>query len=184
VVLAVLFFARKGSTHLDLRTLHQVSDWVPIHLPAILYLNTLVLILSSATMERARWHIFREIDVLEEWLGLGTPALTASRRWLAASATLGGLFLAGQWQAWRVLTAQGIGFGQETTPAAYFFYLMTGLHALHLVAGLGAVLFCLAALGFLSRVETRQIAIDGAAWFWHAMGLTWLVLFAILRLGQ
>jgi len=44
-------------------------------LPHILYWNTAVLLLSSLTMERARRNIFREIDGLEEWLGMGRPAL-------------------------------------------------------------------------------------------------------------
>ena len=72
-------------------------------------------------------HIFREIDVLEEWLGLGRPALP---HFALAGATLvlGGLFLAGQ-VAWKQLTAQGFAFDRFSTPASYFFYVITGLHA-------------------------------------------------------
>jgi cytochrome c oxidase subunit 3 len=33
-------------------------------------------------------------------------------------------------------------------------------------------------------VESRQIAVDSTAWFWHAMGFAWLVLFGLLVLGQ
>lgn len=184
LVLAILFFARKGATHLDRLTLHQVSDWTPVYLPPILYLNIVILLLSSLTMERARRHIFREIDVLEEWLGLGQPALTASRRWLAVSAALGIAFLTGQWKAWQQLAVQGNPFGAGSSPAATFVYMMSGLHALHLALGLAALGFCLTGLGFLRRVESRQIAIDAATWFWHAMGATWLVLFALLRFAQ
>jgi hypothetical protein len=71
VVLVVLFYARQAGTHMDPRSLRQVGDWHPVLLPPILYLNTAVLLLSSLSMERARLHIFREFDVLEEWLGLG-----------------------------------------------------------------------------------------------------------------
>ena len=56
---------------MDARTLRQIGDWHPVLLPPILFLNTAVLVLSSLTMELARKHIFREIDVLEEWLGSG-----------------------------------------------------------------------------------------------------------------
>ena len=86
-------------------------------------------------MEFAREGIFREIDVLEEWLGLGRPALRRSRPWLAATLGLGVLFLAGQAMAWKQLTAQGFAFDRFATPASYFFYIITGLHAAHLAVG-------------------------------------------------
>jgi cytochrome c oxidase subunit 3 len=149
-----------------------------------LFLNTAVLALSSLTMELARERIFREIDVLEEWLGLGRPALRRSLPWLWTTLALGLVFLAGQAVAWRQLTAQGFAFDRWATPASYFFYLITGLHAAHLAVGVFALCFCVTALGWLKRVESRQVAVDATAWFWHTMGLAWLVLFAVLVFGQ
>ncbi|MGA3032496.1 MAG: cytochrome c oxidase subunit 3 [Terracidiphilus sp.] len=184
VVLVTLFYARQAGTHLDPRTLRQIGDWRPVLLPPILFLNTAVLLLSSLTMERARRHIFREIDVLEEWLGLGRPALRRTLPWIGASLVLGLTFLAGQFAAWRQLTAQGFAFDQSATPASYFFYLITGLHAAHLLFGILALLVCLLALTRFKRVQTRQLAVDSTAWFWHTMGLAWLVLFGVLVLGQ
>jgi cytochrome c oxidase subunit 3 len=183
-VLVALFYARQAGTHMDPRTLLQVGDWHPILLPRILYFNTAVLLVSSLTMEWARRHIFREFDVLEEWLGLGRPALHRTLPWIALTLVLGLLFLGGQLLAWRQLTAQGFAFDRSATPASYFFYLITGLHALHLILGVLALLFCLCALAFFKRIESRQIAVDATAWFWHAMGFAWLVLFGILVLGQ
>jgi cytochrome c oxidase subunit 3 len=156
----------------------------PLLLPPILYLNTAVLLLSSLTMERARLNIFREVDVLEEWLGLGRPALRRTLPWVAATLALGIVFLAGQVLAWRQLTAQGFAFDRWSTPASYFFYVITGLHAAHLVAGIAALIFCLSFLGMLKRVEYRQIAVDSTAWYWHAMSLAWLLLMAVLAAGQ
>lgn len=184
VVLVLLFYARQAGTHMDPRTLRQIGDWHPVLLPPILFLNTAVLLLSSLTMERARVHIFREFDVLEEWLGLGKPALRRTLPWVALTLVLGLLFLSGQFMAWRQLTAQGFAFNQSATPASYFFYLITGLHAAHLVIGVLALIACLCALTRLKRVESRQIAVDATTWFWHTMGLAWLVLFAVLVWGQ
>src|SRR3974377_1457772 len=79
-ILVALFFARQAGTHMDPRTHEQIGDWRPVLLPPILYLNTAVLLLSSLAMEVARQNIFREIDVLEEWLRVRHPAL---RRTLA-----------------------------------------------------------------------------------------------------
>jgi cytochrome c oxidase subunit III len=183
-MLVVLFFARQAGSHMDPRSHEQIGDWHPILLPPILYLNTAVLLLSSLTMELARHNIFREIDVLEEWLGLGRPALKRTLPWIGATLLLGSLFLAGQWAAWRQLTAQGFAFDRWSTPASYFFYLITGLHAIHLALGLMALLLCLTTMTRMKRVELRQITVDSTAWYWHAMGLAWVLLFAVLAIGQ
>lgn len=184
VVLVALFYARQAGLRMDPRSHELIGDWRPVLLPPILYLNTAVLLLSSLTMERARQHIFREIDVLEEWLGLGQPALRRTLPWLAATLLLGALFLAGQGLAWNQLTAQGFAFDRWSTPASYFFYVITGLHAAHLLVGVAALLLCLVALGWFKRVEYRQIAVDATAWYWHAMSLAWLLLLAVLATGQ
>jgi cytochrome c oxidase subunit 3 len=169
---------------MDPHTHFQVVDWHPVTLPRILFLNTVALLLSGVTMEIARRHIFREIDVLEEWLGLGRPALHRALPWLGATLALGSLFLAGQWMAWQQLTAQGFAWDRHWTPASYFFYLITGMHAAHLLLGIAALAVCLCALGWLKRVEFRQIAVDSTAWYWHTMSLVWLLLLGVLALGQ
>lgn len=179
IVLVLVFYAKRASTHLDPRTLHQIGDWHPILLPHILYLNTVVLLLSGITMEIARRSIFREVDVLEEWLGLGKPALRRAMPWLVSTLALGMMFVAGQLIAWQQLTAQGFTF-RHATPASYFFYLITGAHAAHLVGGILALLVCVVGLRFYKRVEDRQIVVDSTAWFWHAMGLAWIFLFTVL----
>ncbi len=183
-VLVVFFFARQASRHIDPRTSEMIGDWRPILLPPIVYLNTAVLLLSSLTMEMARRGIFHQIDALEEWFGLGKPAVRRARPWLAGTLILGGLFVAGQMEAWRQLTAEGFAFDRWATPASYFFYLITGLHALHLMLGVGFLVFCLCALSFLKQVQARQIAVDATAWYWHTMGLAWLLLLGVLAAGQ
>lgn len=181
--LAVLFYAHQGVGHFDTRNSDFIGDWHPVSLPPILFLNTAVLILSSLTMEVARRHIFYEFDVVEEWLGMGRPALGRTLPWIGATLALGMTFLAGQWTAWRQLTAQGFSFGQDATPASGFFYIITGLHALHLLAGVLALAVSLGGLGLLRKVEFRQLAVDGISWFWHAMGLAWILLFGLLASG-
>jgi cytochrome c oxidase subunit 3 len=184
-VLVLFFFASQSNMHLNPRTHRYFLDWHPILLPRILYLNTIVLLLSSLSMERARHNIFREIDVLEEWLGLGRPALRSALPWLGATLAMGLMFLVGQAMAWRELTARGFAFDRfHVTPASYFFYVITGLHALHLVVGVLALVFCVTCLGKLRRVEFRQISVDATGWFWHFMSGAWLVLLGVLALGQ
>jgi cytochrome c oxidase subunit 3 len=183
-VLVLFFFARQAGMRMNPRTHLLAGDWQPMLLPPILYLNTAVLLLSSLTMELARRNIFREVDVMEEWLGLGRPALRRTLPWVAATLALGALFLTGQAMAWNQLTAQGFAFDRWSTPASYFFYVITGLHAAHLIVGILALILCLSALGWLKRVEYRQIAVDSTAWFWHTMSMAWLLLLAVLAVGQ
>jgi cytochrome c oxidase subunit 3 len=183
VALSVLFYAHQGVGHLDARNSDFIGDWHPVSLPPILFLNTAVLLLSSLTMEVARRHIFREFDVVEEWLGMGRPALWRTLPWLVATLSLGLLFLAGQWTAWHQLTSQGFAFDRWATPAIYFFYIITGMHALHLLVGIVALVVSLGGLGLLRKVEYRQIAVDSMSWYWHAMGLAWILLFGLLASG-
>jgi cytochrome c oxidase subunit III len=182
--LVVLFFARQAGMHMDPRSHEMIGDWHPIDLPPIVYLNTAILILSSLTMEFGRRNIFREIDVLEEWLGLGRPALRRALPWIGATLALGTMFVIGQVIAWKQLTAQGFAFDRWSTPASYFFYIVTGLHAGHLILGVLALVVCLTALGGLKRVESRQIAVDVTSWYWHTLGAAWILLFAVLAVGQ
>jgi len=181
--LAAIFYAHQGVGHFDARTQEFIGDWHPVQLPPILFLNTAVLILSGLTMEIARRRIFHELDVVEEWLGLGRPALKRTLPWLAATFVLGGLFVAGQWIGWTQLTAQGFAFDHSASPAIYYFYIITGFHAVHLLVGMLALAICLVGLGSLRKVEYRQIAVDSLSWYWHAMGIFWLLLFGLLAMA-
>ena len=78
----------------------------------------------------------------------------------------------------------GLRINHWSTPASYFFYVITGLHAAHLILGVLALIVCLTVMRRLRRVELRQIAVDVTAWYWHAMGMAWIVLLAVLAVGQ
>ena len=177
IALVSAFFVRQSAGHFDARE-NYISDWHPLRVPPILWVNTAVILLSSVTVEIARRHLFREMDVIEEWLGLGRPAAKRAFPWLLATLGLGGLFLAGQWVAWGQLQDERLYFA--TNPNSYFFYIITGSHALHLLIGLGALTAAIIGLYRLRRVQLRQILVDCAAWYWHSMGVLWIFLFALL----
>ncbi len=171
VALVSAFFARQASGHFTTSNI-WVLDWRPLAIPPVLWINTAVLLLSSLTMEAARRQLFREIDVMEEWLGLGRPVVRRAAPWLLATAVLGGLFLVGQWIAWNQLVGQGAYFASN--PSSHFFYLITGTHAIHLLAGLFALVASIVSLFLLRRVEMRQVVVDCTAWYWHTMGVLWI----------
>jgi cytochrome c oxidase subunit 3 len=182
VAIVSAFFVRQSSGHFDVHN-NYVNDWRPLAVPTILWLNTAVLLLSSLTMEMARRQLFHEIDVMEEWLGLGRPAVKRAAPWLVATLVLGILFLAGQWVAWKELVREGFRFSSPD-PSSHFFYLITGIHGLHLVLGILALAGALIALFTLKKVQFRQVAVDSVSWYWHTMGVFWLFLFALLVFFQ
>lgn len=180
-VLVSTFFVHQSAVHIAPSD-NVISDWHPLSVPPILWINTALLLLSAATMEIARRQLFNEIDVMEEWLGLGRPAVRRAAPWLAATIVLGCAFLGGQWIAWRQLAGQGFVF--SSNPNTYFFYLVTGTHGVHLFLGIAALIFALVAIFRFKRVEMRQIAVDATAWYWHAMGVFWLFLFVLIAFFQ
>ena len=133
-------------------------------------------------MEMARRSVFRELDVMEEWLGLGRPTTKRAFPWLVATLVLGCLFIAGQLAAWRQLFGEGV--FMASNPNSHFFYLVTGAHTFHLMLGVAALLIALIGLQSSRRMEVRQVIVDIAGWYWHVMGVLWLFLFGLLLLAQ
>ena len=181
VAIVSVFFVSQGSAHFDANS-RFINDWLPTAIPPILWLNTAVLLLSSLTMEIARRHMFREMHVMDEWLGFGKPTSRRAFPWLVATVSLGCVFLAGQVVAWQQLAAQRVFY--NSNPSSHSFFLITGIHGAHLVLGVLALFGALAALGLSKVVENRQIIVDCAAWYWHSMGVLWLGLFALLAFFQ
>jgi cytochrome c oxidase subunit III len=181
MALVTAFFFRQSSGHFDPRGAYM-SDWQPLAIPPILFINTAILIVSSVTMEMARRQLFHEVDVMEEWLGMGRPAARRATPWLAATVALGIAFLIGQWMAWKDLASQGFLFASN--PSSHFFYLITGAHGAHLVLGILALAAAFAGLFLLHRLEMRQILVDCTAWYWHSMGIFWVFLFSLLVFFQ
>ena len=150
------------------------SDWAPVRLPPILYVNTLVLLASSATIATAQRRMAAGSDA-------GTPRSMASRGggWLALTLGLGLLFVAGQYVAWRDLAAQGLYL--SSNPGSSFFYVFTGLHALHLLGGIAALAYVLRRLQ-RAPASPPWSAMGATALYWHFMDLLWLYLLVLLAL--
>jgi cytochrome c oxidase subunit 3 len=173
------FLVREGAGGMA-ASLHAAA-WHSWAVPPILWVNTAILLLSGVTMELARRPFFSEVEIMEEWLGLGRPALRRSLPWLMVTLMLGGLFLAGQWMAWGQLASRGILAG--STPMSHFFYLITRVHAAHLLLGMAALAGTVGSMFFLRRVLWRQVAMDCAAWYWYTMSALWMLLFIVLVLA-
>jgi cytochrome c oxidase subunit 3 len=145
------------------------TDWTHIAPPRILFASTAVLLLSSLLMEMSR----RGFD--------GKPASqikehTNGPMLLTATLILGLAFVGGQYMAWRDLAAQGLYLA--TNPNSSFFYLLTGVHALHVLGGIAALTYLLAQLA--DRGSVRRNLVNGVSIYWHFMAALWLYLLVVI----
>jgi len=166
IVSILMFFMALASAFIVLR---RSSDlWVTIHLPRILWANTCVLLASSFTLESARQRLFL------------ADASGFRKFWLATTG-LGFLFVVGQLVAWRELVAQGVYIASNQ--ASSFFYIFTGAHAVHLLGGVGALLFV--SFGKFEKTKSSlPAAAEITSYYWHFMDGLWIFLLALLYLGK
>src|SRR6058998_334561 len=139
-------------------------DWQPLSPPWILWWNTAALLGSSLTLQAARKR-------LRDW------DLRALLPWVAATGTLGVLFLTGQIVAWRKLAAQGVFLASN--PHSSFFYVLTGLHGVHLLGGLvwfTAVLVQVRRLAYTPGEDGLRLF----ATYWHFLAGLWVYLLLLL----
>lgn len=141
------------------------ADWWGMPIPRLLWVNTAALALSSAALKWAK----REA---------GQGRMENLRPALVAGLALAVFFLAGQIQAWRELTAAG--YVLADNPANSFFYMLTGLHGLHILGGL-AVLTHTTVRAFSTDVapDRLRLSVDLSAIYSHFMLAVWLLLFAL-----
>jgi len=177
------YVVRQGLPTLDSRTNQLVRDWIPVKLPALLLVNTIVLLVSSIGMELARRQTKLAAVAAPSKPAGGTSASVEGKTpWLAMTIALGLLFLYGQWMAWQQLAASG--FYVSTTPSSSFVYLLTGAHAIHLMGGVVALLVAgLFALLHCS-LTTRSIVVDVAGWYWHFMAALWVYILCLLEFAK
>jgi cytochrome c oxidase subunit 3 len=143
----------------------EMGEWKPAPVPKLLWLNTGVLILSSSALQWAQVAARRgQMDGVRAGLLAGGVFVLA--------------FLAGQLVAWRQLDAAG--YYLTANPAAAFFYLITGVHGLHLLGGLVALGRTMDKAWRGVAVSELRLSVELCAIYWHFLLLVWLVFFSVL----
>jgi len=156
-------FVREGSGY---------SDWTHLSLPRILWFNTLALILSSVILECARHRV-------ADFMRGNRASPSVPMAWLNLTMGLGLVFVVGQYVAWLQLRSEGLYL--PTNPNSSFFYVLTGVHAIHVLGGLGGlarVMFKLRSPAFSLRCSTM----DATSYYWYFMGVLWVYLLFVLWL--
>jgi cytochrome c oxidase subunit 3 len=144
-----------------------VSGWTAIDLPPVLKLNIAVLVGSSAALEWGRFGRRRG-----EFRSMPLAVTLATG--------LGIVFLFGQFTAWQAMAAQGILL--STNPHGAFVYVLTGVHGVHVVAGLVVLAYTAARSWMSGREESPQVArlLTAAVTFWHFLAALWVYVFLLI----
>lgn len=162
----LMFFLGLCSAFVILK--HVSENWIPLHLPKILWLNTAILLLSSYALEKARHRLaagdFAGFRIL--WRG---------------ATILGVLFLAGQLLAWLQLVSRGLYIASNQ--GISFFYIFTAAHAVHLLGGIAALLYVVVR-NFEKGKISRNTAVEIVSYYWHFMDGLWICLLLLLYLGR
>ncbi len=140
------------------------ADFEPLPMPPLLWLSTALLLFSSAAVEVAHRR-------LRGW------DLRGARGAFALAGALAAAFVLAQWGVFRASQAAGVFL--STNPHSSFFYVLTGLHALHVLGGLGWCARLSLALG-RGRLARGSDGLRLFALYWHFLGGLWVYLLALL----
>jgi len=145
------------------------GNWLEFELPPIFWVTSGILLLSSVTMHIA-------------YLSAKKDDLMLMRLFLLITTLLGFVFLVTQYYAWVYLVKINVYF--VGNPSGSFVYVLTGLHAAHLISAL-LYLFVMTWKGFTYKIHSKNLlGIELCATYWHFLDVLWIYLFVFLLLNH
>ena len=148
---------------------NRALEWQPFALPVQVWVSTAIIILSSGT-----YHLGKVATAQNQQ--------ATARKWFIITTVLGAAFISSQLLAWLALMDRGLYL--QKNPYAGFFYVMTAVHAVHVLGGitaLGSILLrSWTHTDHWAEIEYRASIAEVTGWYWHFMGGLWVVLFVLL----
>ncbi|AGA78357.1 cytochrome c oxidase subunit 3 [Echinicola vietnamensis] len=166
IVSVVMIFAAMTSAFI---VRQGEGNWLDYDLPSILWYTSGIILLSSASMHWA-------------YLSAKNDRINHLKIALTITTALGLVFLVGQWFSWVALVERDVYF--VGNPAGSFMYVLTGLHAAHLISG---VIFLIIVLisSFRYQIHSKEMnTLEMCATYWHFLGGLWIYLFVFLLLNH
>lgn len=147
------------------------TNWVPVVIPKVFWISTAVIIISSLTVQLAL-RSFKQREMNQYRMFIGVTLL------------LGVAFVVLQWLGFQDLWAQKITF--KGAGAGQFLYVIFGLHAIHVVGGVIALLIMFIKAFAGSTKLYSSVPVEVAAIYWHFVDVLWiyLLLFFIVIGGK
>lgn len=148
---------------------NNVAEWRPADLPIQVWISTALILISSLVYHFGKLAVDRNDQA-------------AAKKWFIATTVFGAAFISSQILAWMALSARGL--YMEGNPYIGFFYILTAVHAVHVLGGiiaLGSILLrTLTPTDRLVEIVKRRTIAQVVGWYWHFMGVLWLALFVLL----
>lgn len=162
IITILMLFASQTSAYLVRRA---EGNWVEFALPAVFYWSTGVLLVSSALMHLAL-------------MAARKDDFAKLRLYISGTFVFGMIFLVMQYMGWQELQVAGVYL--KGNPSGSFLYILTGLHAFHLISGLMVLVFSLFAAFKLHIHAKKLVQIEVCATYWHFLDILWIYLFVFL----
>jgi cytochrome c oxidase subunit 3 len=161
----IMFFAALMSGYI---VRQAEGNWLVFEIPSMFYVSTVVILLSSLTMELSKSAI-RKDDTKKSY------------QYLTYTLALGLVFVVCQLMGWNQLVANNIHFSGGN-PSESFFYAMSGLHLGHLAFGVISMLLTTYKAKKNRYSSKNYLGISLCAIYWHFLDFLWLILFVFLAL--
>ncbi len=158
----LMMFAGLTSAYIVKR---NMANWINFELPAAFWFSTAASALSSVTMVLAV-KFFRERNMLKY------------RTLLAATLVLGLMFVGLQAFGFYQMVEQGIWLGKTTS--VDFLYVIVGLHALHVIGGIIALMVMLFRAFSVKTRNYSIVPVQLISTYWHFVGILWIYLLVFL----
>ena len=144
------------------------ANWLSFNVPIIFWYSTVVIVLSSVTI------ILSRRAFLKREMG-------AYKTWLAITTLLGIVFVGMQYFGFTELWSNGITLTRNVSFS--FLYVIVGLHALHVVAGVIALIFIYFNSSRTNKREYSSVSIDLMNTYWHFVDILWIYLLIFLSMA-
>ncbi|QHT66605.1 cytochrome oxidase subunit III [Rhodocytophaga rosea] len=166
IVSIVMIFAALTSAYLVRRA---EGNWLEFELPAIFWINSAILLASSISIQWAYFSAKKD-------------NLNSLKAGMVLTVVLAIAFLVGQWYSWVALVDRQVFF--VGNPSGSFLYVLTGLHAVHLVTGLVFLVIMLIA-SFQFKIHAKSmVRMEMCTTYWHFLDILWLYLFVFLLINH
>lgn len=155
----IMMFAGLTSAYIVKR---EQPNWISVDMPMLFWYSTAVLLLSSLTASRAL-KAFKERSML------------SYKRMLTITVALGAIFIAMQLIGFNQLWNNGLHF--NGSGGVQFLYIIFGLHGLHVLGGMVALLVMFFRIFNSTSRSYNSIPLEVVCTYWHFVDILWIYLF-------
>ena len=166
IVSVTMIFASMTSAYI---VKSSEDNWKEFDLPSMFLYSCFVIVLSSVTVQTAFYAAKKDnFNILKIFFFI--------------SVILGFVFLYAQWEGWKQLVAANVYFADRTTASGSFVYVLSGLHAAHIISAIVVLVFGLVK-SFQMKIHSKNMLfMEMCTTYWHYLGALWLYLYFFLIL--